>query len=120
MFTQEPVPVFPDAPPFALNKVLEDGITPLIVTDKSLFYYGLNQDDPYTDLENRIKKIANANQPPFFIVAYGGLSTPNSIFDLIQNMQTRLPSDQFQIIGAQDMVILAKQAVKVWKKRNEK
>jgi len=111
MFTQEPVPVFPDAPPSALNVYLSDK-TPLYVTDKSLFYYPLSGNGTYDDFEARVMKVVNNNKPPFFILAYGGIVGPKpNVIDIAVEMKKRFP-ENIQIIGAQDLVQLAIQAGK--------
>jgi hypothetical protein len=91
----------------ATNNWLPDG-TPVLSADNTLYYYELDRKDPVGDLQKRIERVAAAHQPPFFIVIYGGLSP--GIFDMVQGVQQRLPADKFEVIGADDMVALARQA----------
>jgi len=110
MFTEEPVPVFPDAPPDALNTFLTDG-TPLFVTDKTLFYWSMpGGNSTILSLEESILKVANKNKPPFFILLYGGIDYGSSptVIEVAKTLRSILPNN-FEIIGAQDLVQLALQ-----------
>jgi len=114
MFTQEPVPVFSDAPPMALNTYLLDK-TPLYVTDKNLFYYPLSGSGTFDDFEARVMRVVSQHKPPFFILAYGGIAYGPSphVLELAIEMRKRLSPNNVQIIGAQDLVQLAIQAGKL-------
>jgi len=91
----------------ATNNWLDDG-TPVLTADSSLFYYNLDPADPIADLASRVRKVADRNPAPFFILCYGGVGP--GLFPYIQGLREALPAEQFEIIGADDMVTLARQA----------
>lgn len=90
-----------------VNEWLDDG-TPILGAAASLYYFELKAADPAGDLVARIQAVARAHRPPYFILAYGGVGP--SLCGLIKEAQRRLPADQFEVVGAQDMAALARQA----------
>jgi hypothetical protein len=96
----------------ATNNWLADG-TPVISADSRLYYYQLDAKDPVGDIQRRIEAIAASQEPPYFILCYGGLGygLPGTrLIDVVQGVQSRLPADKFEIVGMQDMAVLARQA----------
>ncbi len=98
----------------AINEWLDDG-TPILMAESTLYYFdltpGLKAADPSGDLAARIQTVADAHQPPFFIVCYGGVG--RGFFDLIRGVQQKLPADRFEVVGADHFVELARAAGQV-------
>ena len=91
----------------ATNNWLDDG-TPVITADRSLFYYDLDAADPMGDMQRRLVEVAGANEPPFFILVYGGVGP--GLFKIVAEMQRRLPGERFEVVGMRQMAELARQA----------
>ena len=92
----------------ATNNWLPDG-TPVLSADNRLYYFDLAPGfkSSADDLRHIIEGVAAAHQPPFFIVIYGGVS---QVCELAEGVRQGLPPDKYEVVGAQDMAILARQA----------
>ena len=94
----------------ARNVWLEDG-TPVISADSRLYYYEPKGADPAGIVTNLIRDVAAVHGPPYFILCYGNVNPdfPSQVAEI----QRRLPADQFEVIGIDQMSALAKEAGKL-------
>jgi hypothetical protein len=100
-------PVTPGQP--AANFWLDDG-TPVLITDhrdkaNTLWGYSYRGAISAAAIESRIRAVAARQEPPFFILHYGHM-TPAVLDEVV----SRLSSDGFEFVGADDVERLARQA----------
>ena len=96
----------------ARNRWMDDG-TPMVLAERGgandlwCLYKGskINWADPAGDIAERIMKVAETNEMPFFISA--NVRLPVSI---LKGVMDRLPKDKYEVVGMPDFERLAREA----------